>query len=223
MISPQCTEHTLYRVNLVDSWSAILPYISEFNDIGRSHSETFLFWDTSYLSMVELLLNYIAAERTSKFSVHIESFCQRLPWDFAYDHTNYAHWSSLYCSEMLDLPNYNPEFFAQCELRNRMVNRLKCKNQSFNNVWTDMGIEQSMNRDCGVHGGPTGIATNTEALHRWCLTSHLRASVTYAFKTNLCGLGEDDRNYTHKEATTNRISKDATQMMKIVSTVTEND
>ena len=62
-----------------------------------------------------------------------------------------------------------------------------------------MGIEQSMNRDCGVLGGLTGIATNIEALHRWCLTSHLRASVTYAFKTNLCGLGEDDRNYTQSQ------------------------
>ena len=41
------------------------------------------------------------------------------------------------------------------------------------------------------------------------------------FKTAVCGLGEDDRNYTHKEATINRISKDATQMVKIVSTVTE--
>ena len=79
-----------------------MPYINEFNDIGRSHSETFLFWDT-YLSMVEPLLNNIAAERISNFSVHIESFCQMLPWDFAYDHTNYAHWGSLYRSEMLDL------------------------------------------------------------------------------------------------------------------------
>ena len=68
--------------NLVDSWSAILPYINEFNDIGRSHSETFLFWDT-YLPMVELLLNYIAAERISNFSIHIKSFWQMLPWDFA--------------------------------------------------------------------------------------------------------------------------------------------
>ena len=171
--------------------------------------------------MVELLLNYIAAERISNFRVHIESFCQMLPWDFAYDHTNYARWGSLYCSEMPDLPNYNPEFFAQCGLGNHTINRSKCKNQPFNNVWTDMGIEQSMNRDCGVLGGLTGIATNTEALHRWCLTSHFRASVTYAFKRKLCGPGEDDRNYTHKEATINRISKESTQMVKIVSTVTE--
>ena len=171
--------------------------------------------------MAELLLNYIAAERISNFSVHIESFCQMLPWDFAYDHTKYALWGSLYCSEMLDLPNYNPEIFAQCELENHTINRLKCKNQSFNNVWIDMGIKQSMNRDCGVLGGLTGIATNTKALNRWFLTSHLRASVTYAFKRNLFGLGQDDRNYTHEKATTNRISKDATQMVKIVSTVTE--
>ena len=85
-----------------------------------------------------------------------------------------------------------------------------------------MGIEQSMNRDCGVLGGLTGIARNTEALHRWCLTSHLRASVTHAFKTNLCGLSEDDRNYTHKEATPTEFQKtQLTQIVKIVSTVTE--
>ena len=97
--------------NLVDRWSTILPHINEFTDISRSHSET-LFW-VIYLSMVELLQNYIAAKRISNFSVHIESFCLMLPWDFAYDHTNYACWGSLYCSEMLDLPNYNPEFFGQ--------------------------------------------------------------------------------------------------------------
>ena len=56
--------------NMVDSWSATLPYINEFNGIGRSRSETFLFWDT-YLSMVELLPNYIAAERISNSSVHV--------------------------------------------------------------------------------------------------------------------------------------------------------
>ena len=101
--------------NLVDSWSVILPYINEFNDIGRSHSKTFLFWDT-YLSMVELLPNYIAAEKISNFSIHIESFCEMLPWDFAYDHTNYARWGSLYCSEMLDLPIYNPDFSPSVNL-----------------------------------------------------------------------------------------------------------
>ena len=70
-----------------------------------------------------------------------------LPWDFVYDHINYARRGSLYDFEMLDSPNYNPEFFAHCELGNRTINRSKCNNQSFNNVWTDLGIEQGMNME----------------------------------------------------------------------------
>ena len=48
----------------------------------------------------------------------------------------------------------------------------QCKRKIFFMLWSDMAIEQSINRDCGALGGLTGLKANRAAMERWFLTSH---------------------------------------------------
>ena len=64
---------------------------SMMKDFEREHSDNpnFKLW-SSYMSMVEILLDFIRAEREDNWNLHLEAFAAMLPWLIIYDHTNYA-------------------------------------------------------------------------------------------------------------------------------------
>lgn len=53
-----------------------------------SANPTYRFW-CSYINMIELLLTFIRATRTSDWKLHLSSVTDMLPWYFAYDRTHY--------------------------------------------------------------------------------------------------------------------------------------
>ena len=104
-------------------------------------SETFQFW-LEYCEMVFLLLNCIAAERDSKWLLHLETFAEMLLYDRAYDHYKYFNWGLIYLLDMHELPMKHPELYDNFINGNHTVSRSK-KQSSFNSVSTDMALEQS--------------------------------------------------------------------------------
>ena len=65
------------------------------------------------MSMVEILLHFIRAERECNWNLHLEAFAAMLPWLTIYDHTNYAKWGPVYLEEMKNLENTAPEVYAE--------------------------------------------------------------------------------------------------------------
>lgn len=88
-------------------------------------------------------------------------------------------------------PGVHDEFITG----NHAVSR---SSQPFNQIWTDMAHEQSVNRDSKIKGGIVGISQKAGALERWFATAHERAAVTTALK-ELCGIRGDGRTSAHKE------------------------
>ena len=80
-----------------------------------------------------------------------------------------------------------------------------------------MGIEQSINRDCGTIGGLTTIKTNKAAMDRWY--AHLKANVASAFFSVL-GLDDKNQSSAHKESTKRQIENDE-KLIKSMISVTE--
>ena len=78
----------------------------------------------------------------------------------------------------------------------RSVDPEKC----FSGVWSDMGIEQSIDRDSGIIGELTAIKTHKAAMDRWYLTAHLKANIVSAFFSML-GLDDENQSSAHKEST----------------------
>ena len=147
-------------------------------------SKTFQFWN-EYTKMVGTLLHYIRAERVCSWDFHLASVVEMIPYMFAYDHTNYARWMSVYLCGMRLLPISAPSVQMEFEAGSHSVN---LSANSFNMVWADLAREQSENRDTKTLGGIVGYSTNPGAVNRWFLTAHARASVTRSLKK--C-VGED--------------------------------
>ena len=91
----------------------------------------------------------------------------------------------------------------------------------FSGVWSDMAIDQSLNRDCDTLGGLTNIKIRESAMERWYLTAHLKANVATQF-LKYSGLDlAPDKIHVHKEATENRIRQDEDAVMNIIKVIEE--
>lgn len=77
---------------------------------------TAAFW-SAYLQMVQLLLEFIRATRTSDWQLHLSTLRSMIPWFFATDRTNYARYAPCYWLEMSDLERSHP-----CEFIKRVQN-----------------------------------------------------------------------------------------------------
>jgi len=85
--------------------------IEEF-DQAHSDIPNFMLWST-YMSMVEILLDFIRADMDGNWILHLEAFTAILPWLTIYDHTNYARWGPAYLADM-NLPEKTaPEVHAK--------------------------------------------------------------------------------------------------------------
>ena len=81
---------------------------------AKTHCDNpnFRMWST-YMNMVEILLNFIRAERDGNWTLHLEAFAAILPWLTIYDHTNYAQWGYVYLADMKLLEMTAPAVYAE--------------------------------------------------------------------------------------------------------------
>ena len=192
----------------------LLELLDIFRKEGRTKSKLFAFWDSN-IELVELLLTLIRAEREDNWSLHLVATKEMTPHFFSLDRVNYSNWLPIYLADMDQLPITAPEVHEEFCKGSHAVNR---STNPFSQVWTDMALEQSINLDSKSSGGIIGITQKPDALARWFLTSHERAAITTATK-ELCGMGDNDRVGSHKEAGSQRLKKDESDVQKLVSTV----
>ena len=192
------------------------PLMNHFNLAGKCQSDNFKFW-LEYCEMVDLLLNFLAAERDSDWELHLETFQEMLAYDRAYDHYKYFQWGSIYMIDMLQLPEAHPQLYEEFLNGHHTVSRAKSKSK-FNTVSTDMALEQSMNKDTKTKGGITGFSQNYSSVEKWTLTSHLRAAVHSNFKEMV---DPTVNRIIDKELTPSEIGKSEINVQSIISTVKE--
>ena len=63
----------------------LLPYLQTFEDLVMATSQAAAFWNL-YLKLVQLLLDYVSAERDSNILLHLETFPEMLRFDFIFNH-----------------------------------------------------------------------------------------------------------------------------------------
>ena len=129
--------------------------------------------------MVSILLQFIKAERTGNWKLHLSATAAMLPYFFAMGRPNYARWLSAYLCDMTQFEAEHPQTYREFVNGNHAVSHSK---QPFAQVWTDVALEQSINADSKTQGGIIGIAKSPGALERWFLTCQKRASITRVVK-----------------------------------------
>ena len=114
----------------------------------QSHSQLFKLWN-SYIKMILILLRFIRAERGVSWEVHLQSTAEMAPHFFSMDRTNYSRWLPIYLEDMQLLGKTASGVHDEFIKGNKGVSR---PSQSFNQIWTDMAHEQSINRDSKIKG-----------------------------------------------------------------------
>ena len=142
---------------------------------------------SSYMSMVEILLDLIRAEREGNWNLHLEGFAAMLPWLTIYDHTNYAKWGPVYLAEMKNLENTAPEVYAEFMNGNFVVKRSK---RRFNQVPADQATEW-INKTCKMQNGIIGITRNDQTRDKFCVTWSEQSQISEDTR-HLFGLEDDE-------------------------------
>ena len=182
----------------------------EFKGQNRSKSRLFAFWE-EYGAMVSLLLQFIKAERTGNWNLHLASVAAMIPHFFAMDRQNYARYLPVYLADVRQLETKHPTVHKEFLSGNHSISR---SGHAYSQVSTDMALEQSINADSKSMGGVIGISQSPATLYRWFPTMHERASITTALK-ELYGL-QDDGNSVHKEVTPRRVQRDEEDVKKMI-------
>ena len=177
----------------------IITMMEEF-DKEFSDFPNFVLWRT-YMKMVEILLDFIRANRDGDWSLHLSSFAAMLPWMTIYDHTNYARWGPVYLAEMKGLEISHPELYQEFMEGNFVVKR---KDGRFNQVPIDQATEWQ-NKICKISNGIIGITRNDTARDKFCITWAERSFVSHSTRLMLNLEDTNDQNIsTRKDAQQSR-------------------
>ena len=77
----------------------VVDLLERFKQDSRSRSKMFAFWE-EYGTMVSILLQFIKAERTGNWKLHLSATAAMLPYFFAMDQPTYPHWLPVYLCDM---------------------------------------------------------------------------------------------------------------------------
>ena len=188
-------------------------------EIEHSDNPNFKLW-SSYMSMVEILLDFIQAEREGNWNLHLEAFAAMLPWLIIYDHTNYAKWGPVYLAEMKNLENTAPEVYAEFMNGNFVV---KGSKRRFNQVPADQSTEW-INKTCKMQNGIIGITRNDQARDRFCVTWSERSQISEDTR-HLFGLEDDEEesSFTRFDGLASRRVRDADDVAKLFQQLNKYD
>ena len=138
----------------------------------------FAFWE-EYLAMVNIVVQFIKAERTADWDLHLTTVSAMLPHVLAMDPQKYPRWLPIYLVDMNSLAAAHSRVDEEFMSGYHAVSR---SSYPFVQVWTDLALGQSINADSKGKGAIFGISQTPTALNRWFRTARERASMTSALK-----------------------------------------
>ena len=125
--------------------------IDEYIQEKRSSSRTAELW-FQYIDYVGIVKEFLLAERSSNWYLHIKTVVKMLNLFAASGHLNYAKCARMYVQKMLALSKSNPWLNQQFEEGQHAVRR---SGRFWAGWWTDLVIEQTLMRSIKSRGGLT--------------------------------------------------------------------
>ncbi|CAG2240639.1 unnamed protein product [Mytilus edulis] len=157
-----------------------------------------------YMDMVELLRQFITAERTGNWNLHLKSLQQMLPYLAASGHNLYAKSVHIYLQQMQNLPATHPALDNLFKTGHHVIRRT---DRFWAGLSTDLVIEQALMRSLKTTGGLTrgrGLSESQRLL--WLLSMPQCSQMNEAMQKLT------DVNYNtseqHKELGKSRIDQD---------------
>ena len=173
-------------------------------DLGKTDQ----FW-IQYIDILQQILMLIKATKENDLESHIGLLHDLCPLFFAFDHVNYARYTSVYLMTLENLENTHPGATELLKRNGFSVARSavpKCRNP------VDITIEQTINKQAKCQGVIVGFSRNYAAYYRWCTTRHYRAKYAAAI-FDLADLTSDE-NAFHKETSQSHMQKNETDVKR---------
>ncbi|CAG9820707.1 unnamed protein product [Phaedon cochleariae] len=168
-----------------------------------------------YFRMVTLLKQFIEAERTGNWTLHLETIQKMLPFFHASGHFFYAKSCHLYLQDMLNLQDkMDPTEFESFTTKGYFT--IRRSDKFWSGIWTDMTIEQTLMRTMKSIGGLThGRGITDSVLTKWTLGM--------TFLHNVCDVIEDfcgifsGTTEQHVDMRRSRILRDSKDTEKLIN------
>lgn len=171
------------------------------------------FW-VQYYDMFMILKQFIQAERSGNWSLHIECTRRMIPYFHASGHYLYAKTAHLHVQQMLELketmdPLEYKKFTELGYFTVRQTNKFWC------GIWTDMAIEQRLNRLFKINSGPArGRGVCESQLAKFVARGILLIDVLNKIE-EFCNT-ESASSYQHVDAKPKRVKRDDDDTFKII-------
>ena len=175
----------------------------------RKTSRTAQLW-LQYIEYIDIVKEFIFAERTSNWELHLRSIYKMINLFAATGHVNYARSSRMYHQQMSALKHSYPYLYHQFKNGNHAVRRSQ---RYWAGLWSDLVIEQTLMRSIKSQGGLTrGKGMKANVRHLWVSSLHYTAGVHEAM-TSLTGI-KNVSSEQHKEMSTGRKKVDFSDATK---------
>ena len=139
-------------------------------------SRTAALW-SRYVRYVGIVQDFIRAERTNDWNLHITTTNAMLNLFAATGHNNYAKSCRLYLQSIAELEINQPAVYAEFLKGNHTVRRTLMK---WAGIWTDLSIEQILMRSLKGRSGIVGKGITENVLRVWTKTMHRCAEISEA-------------------------------------------
>uniref|UniRef100_H3APT8 Uncharacterized protein n=1 Tax=Latimeria chalumnae TaxID=7897 RepID=H3APT8_LATCH len=121
----------------------------------------------------------------SNFSLYIDTLDQLMPWFFALDHVNYAHWLPVHIQDMVALKETHRTVLDEFQKGNFVV-------QQSTHSFLLIALDQSHEQTNKYIKGEGGLTENTAALRRWMVAGPEVARVVAEFEESMGGEESSD-------------------------------
>ena len=137
-----------------------------------SKSRTVALW-RNYVHYIDIVQQFITAERTSNFALHISTPKQMMNIFAATAH-NYTKTCRLYLQSAEVLKKDHPQIFEQFVIGNHTVRRTE---MTWSGLWTNLSVEQILMESLKGRGGVIGKRMTENVLNVWAKTMYRSAEV----------------------------------------------
>ncbi|KAE8742548.1 hypothetical protein FOCC_FOCC011900 [Frankliniella occidentalis] len=179
-------------------------FLMSFEDWRTSRANEiphFRYWNTA-MTLCQLVLQLVRAQRTAHFDLYVTSLRQLVPWFFALDHVHYARWLSVHVRDLTALQDSHPGIYREFQ-RGLFVARTT--GRAFSAMGLDQAHEQ-LNARIKGDGGMIGITESQSSLIKWLLAAPELALLVHEFEHNhLHMYDKDDPASHHDESATARL------------------
>ncbi|VDI45484.1 Hypothetical predicted protein, partial [Mytilus galloprovincialis] len=163
--------------------------------------------------MVQVLRQFIKAERTGNWPLHLQSIQEMLPFLAASGHNLYTKTAYVYLMTMQSLDEDHPDVYASFINGNHVIRR---SNRYWAGISSDLFIEQVLMRSVKTAGGLTRGRGMTESQRSlWLMSMPACAEINQAMQ-DLSGVGYFSSEQ-HKDETHARQKKDTNDIQTLLT------